>query len=121
MNVLESRNYLGKSGARTMFSIQTNNGKLIRAHSYFENEDEILLHPGMYFKVIGVLNPAEGLHIIQLREIPPPYPMLAEPFDLKQLKKTLPEPTPSSAISKPTEIQKSYSTSAAAKPLSMSL
>jgi hypothetical protein len=39
---------------------------------------------------MGCLNPAEGLHVIQLREIPPPYPMLAEPFDLSQMKKELP-------------------------------
>ena len=84
-----------------MFSIQTNSGKDIRAHSYFENEDEILLPPGLYFKVIGSLNPAEGLHIIQLREIPPPYPMLAEPFDLSQLKEALPGSKPSSHVSKP--------------------
>jgi hypothetical protein len=91
--VLESSNDLGKSGARTMFSIQTNSGKNIRAHSYFEDEDEILLPPGLYFRVIDCLNPAEGLHIIQLREIPPPYPMLAEPFDLSQMKKELPTKT----------------------------
>ncbi len=89
IDVLESPNYLGKSGTRTMFSIQTNSGKDIRAHSYFEDEDEILLPPGLYFRVMGCLNPAEGLHVIQLREIPPPYLMLAEPFDLSQMKKTL--------------------------------
>jgi len=91
VDVLESSNYLGKSGSRTIFSIQTNSGKLIRAHSYFENEDEILLPPGMYLKVIGSLNPAEGLHIIQLCEIPPPYPMLTEPFDLSKMKQALPQ------------------------------
>ncbi|CAF4878850.1 unnamed protein product, partial [Rotaria sp. Silwood1] len=69
-------------------------GKDIRAHSYFENEDEILLPPGIYLKVIDCLNPAEGLHIIHLREIPPPYQMVAEPFDLTQLKETLPQSKP---------------------------
>ena len=94
ISVLENPDYLGKSGTRTMFSIQTNSGKHIRAHSYFENEDEILLPPGIYLKVIDSLNPAEGLHIIQLREIAPPYPLLVEPFDLTQLKKALPEVKP---------------------------
>ena len=113
INVLESPNYLGKSGARTMFSIQTNKGKLIRAHSYFENEDEILLPPGMYLRVIGVLNPAEDLHIIQLREIPPPYPMLVEPFDLSKMKQALPSPPPSDISG----VQKNYSAkSVAPKP-----
>ncbi|CAF3840068.1 unnamed protein product, partial [Rotaria sp. Silwood1] len=91
MSALASPNELGKSGARTMFSIQTNSGKDIRAHSYFENEDEILLPPGIYLKVIDCLNPAEGLHIIHLREIAPPHQMVAEPFDLTQLKETLPQ------------------------------
>ncbi|CAF3736114.1 unnamed protein product, partial [Rotaria sordida] len=108
ISVLESPNYLGKSGTRTMFSIQTNSGKHIRAHSYFENEDEILLPPGIYLKVIDSLNPAEGLHIIQLREIPPPYQMLTEPFDLTQLKQTLPQPKPSLSQSTANKKQENY-------------
>ena len=76
------------------FSIQTNSGKDIRAHSYFENEDEIVLPPGLYFRVVGYLNPAEDLHVIQLREIAPPYVTLAEPFDLSQMKKELPKIEP---------------------------
>jgi hypothetical protein len=91
ISILETPNYLGKSGTRTMFSIQTNSGKCIQAHSYFDNEDEILLPPGIYLKVIDILNPAEDLHIIQLREIPPPHQMLAKPFDFSQIKKELPE------------------------------
>ncbi|CAF4999664.1 unnamed protein product, partial [Rotaria sp. Silwood1] len=45
MSVLEAPNYLGKTGTGTIFSIQTSSGKDIRAHSYFDNEDEILLPP----------------------------------------------------------------------------
>ncbi|CAF1227087.1 unnamed protein product [Adineta steineri] len=90
IDVLESPSYLGKSGTRTIFSIQTNSGKLIRAHSYFDNEDEILLPPGIYLKVVGCLNPATDLHIIHLQEIEPPYKMLADPFDLSELKHALP-------------------------------
>lgn len=95
--MLESTDYLGKSGARTVFSIQTNSGKSIRNHSYFENEDEILLPPGIYLRVMGVLNPAKDLHIIQLREITPPYPTLVKPCDQNQMKET----PPSSPISRP--------------------
>ncbi|CAF1028662.1 unnamed protein product [Rotaria sp. Silwood1] len=108
IDVLESPNYVGKSGTRTIFSIQTSSGKNIQVHSYFENEDEILLPPGIYLKVIGSLKPAEGLHIVQLREIPPPYQMLAEPFDLSQLKKALPESKPSSSISSSHRKQEDY-------------
>ena len=116
IDVLESPNYLGKSGARTMFSIQTNSGKHIRAHSYFENEDEILLPPGRYLKVIGCLNPAEDLHIIQLREIEPPYPMLVEPFDLNQMKQALPETNPSSNASSSKKQKNNSTESVAPKP-----
>jgi hypothetical protein len=77
-----------------MFSIETNSGRLIRGHSYFQHEDEILLPPGRYFKVIDKSSPAQDLHIIHLREIQPPHPMLVEPFDLSELKHTLPPPKP---------------------------
>ena len=113
--MLESPNYLGQTGPRTMFSIQTNSGKLIRGHSYFENEDEILLPPSRYLKVIGSLNPAADLHIIQLREIEPPYSMLAEPFDLSQMKQALPQPKPSSTTSSSQKTkQEFYSTESVA-------
>ena len=77
-----------------MFSIQSNSGKSIKEHSYFKQEDEIILPPGRYFEVIDKMNPGGGLHIIHLREISPPLKMLADPFDLSQLKKVLPEPEP---------------------------
>ncbi|CAM4841614.1 unnamed protein product [Rotaria magnacalcarata] len=94
ISVLESELYLGTSGERTIFSIQTTSGKCIKAHSYFQQEDEILLAPGRYFEVIDKLSPGNGLNIIHIREIPPPFPMLADPFDLSQLKNTLPQPVP---------------------------
>lgn len=93
---------MDKSIPRTIFSIESSSGKEIRAHSYFDNDEEILLPPGLYFRVIDCQNPTEDLCFIQIREIPPPYRMLAEPFDLSQMKKELPvdsakptlEPTP---------------------------
>ncbi|CAF4639210.1 unnamed protein product [Rotaria socialis] len=101
ISVLESELYLGTSGERTIFSIQTTSGKCIKAHSYFQQEDEILLPPGRYFEVIDKLSPGNGLNIIHIREIPPPFPMLADPFDLSQLKNTLPGP-----VSKPEKTKK---------------
>ena len=88
ISVLESALYLGTSGPRTMFSIETNSGKSIRALSYFQHEDEILLPPGRYLRVVDKSSPAPDLHIIHLREIQPPHPMLAEPFELSKLKET---------------------------------
>jgi hypothetical protein len=93
-----------------MFSIQTNSGKHIDAHSYFGNEDEILLPPGIFLKVIDTLNPAEGLHIIHVREILPPYKMLAEPFDLSQVKQALPKTKSSSYVSNLPPKEENYST-----------
>ena len=85
---------MGTTGKRTIFSIQTVSGKSIKEHSYFKHENEILLPPGRHFEVIDKMNSGGGLHIIHLREISPPYQMLADPFDLSQLKKVLPEPEP---------------------------
>ena len=84
MDILESPSYLGQSGARTLFSIETSNGRRIRSHSYFQQEDEILLPPGTYLKVVGRMSPAEGLHIIHLQEATPPFQLLTPPFDLSK-------------------------------------
>ncbi|CAF1355162.1 unnamed protein product [Didymodactylos carnosus] len=91
LNVLESPQYLGNSGTRTLFNIECYNGKMIRQHSYFQEEDEILLLPGFYFVVLGNLSPAPGLHIIQLQEKQPPHCLLA-PLFVKLLEPILPEP-----------------------------
>ncbi|CAF1370890.1 unnamed protein product [Rotaria sp. Silwood1] len=93
-----------------MFSIQTTSGKCIKAHSYFQQEDEILLAPGRYFEVIDKLSSADGLHIIHIREISPPYQMLTDPFDLSQLKKALPQSNPVSTFGKSQKINETSST-----------
>ncbi|CAF0993792.1 unnamed protein product [Rotaria sordida] len=110
INVLESLQYVGTSGARTMFSIETNNGKLIRSHSYFPEENEILLPPGIYLKVIDTSSSVNGLHVIHLREILPSYKMLAVPFDLSQWQQGLPESKSSSHTSSSQKKEEKYST-----------
>ncbi len=81
IQVLESNHFLGKHGLRTLFSIQCINGKSVANHSYFKNkEKEIILLPGSYFEVIGQLNPAPQLHIIQLTEITSPITFVKPPF-----------------------------------------
>jgi hypothetical protein len=67
---------LGKKGDRTLFTINCYSGKNIRNHSYFEKEDEILLLAARQFKVASTLNSGNGLHIIQIDEIEPEYPLL---------------------------------------------
>lgn len=101
VSVLESEQYAGSSGPRTMFSIETTNGRVIRSHSYFQQEEEILLPPGIYLKVVDKFKSADGLNIIHLTEVEPPYKMLADPFDLTQLKKSLPKSEPATTPKKP--------------------
>ena len=76
LNVLKSDQYLGENGTRTLFNIECTNGKDIRRHSYYKKEDEILLLPASFFKVITCFHLASDLHMIQLREIKPEFPYL---------------------------------------------
>ncbi|CAF3303013.1 unnamed protein product [Rotaria sp. Silwood2] len=79
INVLETDQYLGTSGPRTLFAIDCLNGKDIKRHSYFVQEEEILLLPCTHFQVISHLSSMENLYIIHLREIPPPFMFLEPP------------------------------------------
>ena len=74
--------FVGLKNARTLFNIECINGKAIQAHSYFTDENEILLMPGTYFKVVDKWSPAEDLYMIQLRETKAPYETIAPPFEL---------------------------------------
>ena len=76
MNVLKSDQFLGKTGARTLFHIECTHGKDIRRHSYYGKEEEILLLPATYFKVSSCFEMASDLHVIQLKEIPSEFPSL---------------------------------------------
>ena len=86
LNILESPLYLGKTGTRTLFSIETYSGRRIRAHSYFKHEEEILLLPGTYFQVISSLSPAENLYLIHLKEKPASFSLLKPPFPGAQIR-----------------------------------
>ncbi|CAF1138590.1 unnamed protein product [Adineta ricciae] len=79
LNVMEA--FIGTHGSRTIFNIECFNGKLIRSHSHFQDEEEILLLPGTYFKVVGKWNAGNGLFIVHLKEEIPPYETLTPPFD----------------------------------------
>ena len=77
IEVLQSELFLGKTGKRTMFTIDCDSGKDISKHSYFPEEDEILLPAATQFKVIGCLDNGHGHYTIQLKETKPPFPLLA--------------------------------------------
>ena len=81
LSVLESELYLGTTGTRTLFSIEAINGRTVRSHSYFKNEDEILLLPGTFLEVKSRLNPAPDLYIIHLQQKIPPHDLLEPPFE----------------------------------------
>ncbi|CAF1211469.1 unnamed protein product [Didymodactylos carnosus] len=83
IKVLECPQYVGKRGKRTIFNIESCNGKQIRPHSYFKEEDEILLLPGTYFEIVSQFSPADDLHIIHLKEKIPPRVLIQVPFDQK--------------------------------------
>ena len=81
LEILQSKNLLNTQGQRTILAIQCLNGKSISNHSQFRMiEKEMLLIPGSYFEVIGQINPAPQLHIIQLKEIPSPTTLIESPF-----------------------------------------
>ncbi len=80
--MLESEKFLGNSGTRTLFNIECESGKEIHQHSYFQQENEILLLPATQFQVIGKINPAPGFYIIHLKETKPQFPLLQPPFNL---------------------------------------
>ncbi|CAF1517408.1 unnamed protein product [Adineta steineri] len=71
MGILENEQFLGKTGQRTLFTIECDSGKDISRHSYYQKEKEILLLPARQFSVVSCLKPAPGLHMIQLKETKP--------------------------------------------------
>jgi hypothetical protein len=80
-DVLDKPNFLGKTGLRTLFAIDCWNGKSITDN---DNEREVILMPGTYFEVIGQIDGGSNLHIIHLKEIRPPFPLIKAPFQRQQ-------------------------------------
>ncbi|CAF4995561.1 unnamed protein product, partial [Rotaria sp. Silwood1] len=75
VGVLQSELFLGMTSTRTMFTLQCQSARDIRKHSYYPGEDEVLLMAATQFKVVSCLNQG-NLHIIQLEETSPPFPLL---------------------------------------------
>ena len=76
VDVLQAKEFLGKTGTRTMFNIECHSGRDIAQHSFFQTEKEVLLLPARQFQVVGSLDPGNDLHIIQLKEIDSPFTLL---------------------------------------------
>jgi hypothetical protein len=69
IKTLENEETFGKSGRRTLFTIESRSGKDIRRHAFEQSKDQVLLLPGRQFQVISCLNPDDELNIIQLEEM----------------------------------------------------
>lgn len=93
IGVLECENFFGKTGTRTLFQIDCHTGVDIKNHSFIKQEDEILLLPARQFKVTSCLDSGNGLHIIQIKEIQPAFPLL-EPVPLPNPTTVIPKPIP---------------------------
>jgi hypothetical protein len=78
MEVLEK--FIGNSEIRTIFMIECINGKAIKSHSFYQDENEIILLPGTFLRVVSKWSPVKGLYMIQLREETPPFQLLASPL-----------------------------------------
>lgn len=80
MKVLNNNMYLGTTGARTLFSVETINARDIHAYSHYPDENEVLLLPGTNMIVQSQSTPAPDLHIIHLKQIEPKNILLELPF-----------------------------------------
>ena len=80
LEVLESQQFLGTSGERTLFNINCDNGKKVASYSSISTENEVILPPATQFVVKGKLNPSSGLYIVQLEETKPNFPLLELPI-----------------------------------------
>ncbi|CAF2095399.1 unnamed protein product, partial [Rotaria magnacalcarata] len=80
LDILSRSEFLDTSDTRTIFEIECIDGRNIQQHSFFEQENELLLLPCRYFEVIGKREDERDPHIIQLRQKLPPITLLEPPF-----------------------------------------
>jgi hypothetical protein len=76
VHVLSNDQFLGQTGTRTLFNIECHSAKIVKQFSLFPEEEEVLLPPARQFRVMGCLHSGNDLHIIQLKEIQPKFPLI---------------------------------------------
>ncbi len=100
------------SGKRTLFAIECQSGKDIRQHSYFKRENEVLLPAAWEFQIESVVPLADGLSIIQLKEVEPKYPLLETSSTISQIVQTFPSsqsnPVTLATLAEPVSYQPIY-------------
>jgi hypothetical protein len=89
LRVLESDQFCGTISKRTIFIIKCLDGRSIRNHSLYHQENEILLMPGRYFRVHDRYRSGDGLYMIELHEMRPPYELFPLP-NSKRWRRTAP-------------------------------
>ncbi|CAF3258630.1 unnamed protein product [Rotaria sp. Silwood2] len=76
LDIYQSHEYLNKTNTHTIFTIECHSGKDIRKHSYFSNEDQILLMAASEFKVMSSVKKTDNQNILYLKEIQSNEPLL---------------------------------------------
>jgi len=76
LRILNNERFLGRTGIRTLFKIECYSAKSIKSFSFYPEEEEVLLPPARQFQVMDCLDQGDGLHIIQLKEIQPKFPLI---------------------------------------------
>lgn len=77
--VLESDQFLGKQGNRTLFNIDCQDGRSIQSHSSVHVENEFILPPAVQIEVVSQLDTGDGLTIIQVKQVQAPFPLIEAP------------------------------------------
>jgi hypothetical protein len=73
--------FTGSSDVSTIFMIECVHGKSISNYSQLKKENEILLMPGTFLRVVDKCKLTKGLHMIHLQETNPPHQLIAPPFN----------------------------------------
>jgi hypothetical protein len=76
VTMLSDERFMGRTGTRTLFIIESHSAKNIKPYSFYPEEHEVLLPPARQFQVIDCLDQGNGLHLIQLKEIEPMFPLI---------------------------------------------
>jgi hypothetical protein len=76
MEVLQSKDFCGQDGPRTVFVVQASHARDIAAFSAFASEEELILLPGAQLQVKSVVPMGGGLHLVQMDEIDEPMSLI---------------------------------------------
>jgi hypothetical protein len=76
IGVLESKDFCGQDGSRTVFMVEAKHARNIAPFSAFKSEKELILLPGAQLRVKSVVALGGGLHMVQMEEIDMPMSLV---------------------------------------------